>query len=55
MPRKKKEKTMEDIIDCIRDDLDLLEQKLMDSRDDEDEDMDEDMKDIDDIDDEENE
>ena len=52
MPIKKKEKTMEDIIDCIRDDLDLLEQKLMDSRDDEDEDMDED---IDDIDDEENE
>ena len=52
MPRKKKEKTMEDIIDCIRYDLDLLEQKLMDSRDDEDEDMDED---IDDIDDEENE
>ena len=52
MPRKKKEKTMEDIIDRIRDDLDLLEQKLMDSRDDEDEDMDED---IDDIDDEENE
>ena len=39
MPRKKKEKTMEDIIDCIRDDLDLLEQKLMDSRDDEDDDM----------------
>ena len=52
MPRKKKEKTMEDIIYCIRDDLDLLEQKLMDSRDDKDEDMDED---IDDIDDEENE
>ena len=49
MPRKKKEKTMEDIIDCIRDDLDLLEQKIIDS---EDEDMDED---IDDIDDEENE
>ena len=52
MPRKKKEKTMEDIIDCIRDDLDLLEQKIIDS---EDEDMDEDMEDIDDIDDEENE
>ena len=49
MLRKKKEKTMEDIIDCIRDDLDLLEQKIIDS---EDEDMDED---IDDIDDEENE
>ena len=45
MPRKKKEKTMEDIIDCIRDDLDLLEQKLMDSRDDEDEDMDGDIED----------
>ena len=48
MPRKKKEKTMEDIIDCIRDDLDLLEQKLMDSRDDEDEDMDDDFDDMED-------
>ena len=36
---------MEDIIDCIRDDLDLLEEKLMDSRDDEDEDMDDDIED----------
>ena len=45
MPRKKKEKTMEDIIDCIRDDLDLLEQKLMESRDDEDEDMHDDIED----------
>ena len=52
MPRKKKEKTMEDIIDCIRDDLDLLEQKLMASRDDEDEDMDDDIDDIDDEEDE---
>jgi|TARA_R100000700_G_scaffold2005_1_gene4534 hypothetical protein len=48
MPRKKKEKTMEDIIDCIRDDLDLLEQKLIDSRDDEDEDMDDDFDDMED-------
>ena len=49
MPRKKKEKTMEDIIDCIRDDLDLLEEKLMDSRDDEDEDMDDDIEDEEDL------
>ena len=48
MPRKKKEKTMEDILDCIRDDLDLLEQKLIDSRDDEDEDMDDDFDDMED-------
>ena len=34
MPRKKKEKTMEDIIECIRDDLDLLEQKIIDINDD---------------------
>ena len=37
MPRKKKEKTMEDIIVCIRDNLDLLEQKIIDTQDDEDE------------------
>ena len=48
MPRKKKEKTMEDILDCIRDDLDLLEQKLIDSKDDEDEDMDDDFEDMED-------
>jgi len=50
MPRKKKEKTMEDIIECIRDDLDLLEQKIMDINDDED-----DFDDDEDLDDEEDE
>ena len=46
MPRKKKEKTMEDIIECIRDDLDLLEQKIIDINDDEDDfDDDEDLDD----------
>mgnify|MGYP003126666621 CR=1 FL=1 len=50
MPRKKKEKTMEDIIECIRDDLDLLEQKIIDINDDED-----DFDDDEDLDDEEDE
>ena len=51
MPRKKKEKTMEDIIECIRDDLDLLEQKIIDIQDDvddfdnEDDDLDDDEED----------
>ena len=51
MPRKKKEKTMEDIIECFRDDLDLLEQKIIDTQDveddfdDEDEDLDDDEED----------
>jgi len=47
MPRKKKEKTMEDIIECIRDDLDLLEQKIIDTQDDED-DFDNEDDDLDD-------
>jgi hypothetical protein len=47
MPRKKKEKTMEDIIECIRDDLDLLEQKIIDTQDDED-DFDNEDEDLDD-------
>ena len=47
MPRKKKEKTMEDIIECIRDDLDLLEQKIIDIQDDED-DFDNEDDDLDD-------
>jgi len=47
MPRKKKEKTMEDIIECIRDDLDLLEQKIIDTQDDED-DFDDEDEDLDD-------
>jgi len=50
MPRKKKEKTMEDIIECIRNDLDLLEQKIIDINDDED-----DFDDDEDLDDEEDE
>ena len=51
MPRKKKEKTMEDIIECIRDDLDLLEQKIIDIQydeddfDNEDDDLDDDEED----------
>ena len=51
MPRKKKEKTMEDIIECIRDDLDLLEQKIIDTQDDE-EDFDNEDEDLDDDDEE---
>ena len=47
MPRKKKEKTMEDIIECIRDNLDLLEQKIIDTQDDED-DFDDEDEDLDD-------
>jgi hypothetical protein len=47
MPRKKKEKTMEDIIECIRDNLDLLEQKIIDTQDDED-DFDNEDEDLDD-------
>ena len=47
MPRKKIEITMEDIIECIRDDLDLLEQKIIDTQDDED-DFDNEDDDLDD-------